>query len=331
MNDTSGRMLRLLSLLQTHRDWAGTELAQRLGVTSRTVRRDVDRLRALGYPIHAVPGVAGYTLGAGSQMPPLLLDDEEAVAVTVSLGTASSVAGIGEAAARALAKLEQVLPPRLRFRVETLQEAMVAMPDQGPAVAPQTLSDIAAAIRRRERLRFDYADHRGATSAREVEAYRLVHGGRRWYLVAWDPGVGDWRTFRADRVIPKVPGGPRFTPRPLPPDLGQRVSFGVSTAAYPHQGRFRIHAPAEAVAERIGPTAATVEPVDEVSCLLHCGAASLDDLGLYVARLGFDFEVEEPPRLRERVRALAARLARAVSADETTANPDDDQHPSEQR
>jgi predicted DNA-binding transcriptional regulator YafY len=223
MLETSARLLRLLSLLQTPRDWTGTELAGRLGVTTRTVRNDVGRLRELGYPVHATRGaVGGYRLGAGAALPPLLLDDEEAVAVAVGLRTATigSIEGIEESALRALAKLEQVLPVRLRRRINTLQSYTIPVPPSGnrpvPSVSADVLTAITAACRDRERLRFDYRSHDGTASRRDVEPYRLVNWGRRWYLVAWDTQRGDWRTYRVDRVEPRIPTGPRFAPRELP-------------------------------------------------------------------------------------------------------------------
>jgi predicted DNA-binding transcriptional regulator YafY len=235
--DTSARLLRLLSLLQTPRDWTGTELAERLDVTTRTVRNDVERLRDLGYPVHGTRGaIGGYRLGAGSALPPLLLDDEEAVAVAVGLRTAAggSVAGIEEPSLRALAKLEQVLPSRLRRRVNALQTYTVSVPldRPGPVVSPELLTAIVAACRDHERLRFDYRSRDAAASRRDVEPYRLVNWGRRWYLVAWDTMRGDWRTFRVDRMdSPRTPTGPRFAPRPLPDeDLAGDVSRGVATA-----------------------------------------------------------------------------------------------------
>ncbi|GAA3305713.1 hypothetical protein GCM10020219_000730 [Nonomuraea dietziae] len=210
MLETSARLLRLLSLLQTHRDWSGGELAERLGVTSRTVRRDVERLRELGYPVHATQGSAGYRLGAGAALPPLLLDDEEAVAVAVGLRSAAggSVAGIEETSLRALTKLEQVLPSRLRHRVNTLHTATVRVGATGPAVSPDTLMTIADACRRHEGLRFDYASPRGGVTTRSVEPHSLVSFGRHWYLVAWDTDRDDWRTFRVDRLTPPHPVRP---------------------------------------------------------------------------------------------------------------------------
>nr|BFE87195.1 hypothetical protein GCM10020093_097960 [Planobispora longispora] len=218
MLETSARLLKLLSLLQTRRDWSGAELAGRLGVTARTVRRDVERLRELGYPVHATQGAAGYRLGAGTSLPPLLLDDEEAVAVAVGLRTAAggSVAGIEETSLRALAKLEQVLPSRLRHRVNTLNTVTVRVGGTGPAVSPDALMVIAEACRRRERLRFDYTSPRGGDTVRSVEPHSLVSFERHWYLVAWDVDRGDWRTFRVDRLTPARPPVPGSRPGSRP-------------------------------------------------------------------------------------------------------------------
>jgi predicted DNA-binding transcriptional regulator YafY len=314
---TSARLLRLLSLLQSRRDWSGAELADRLAVHVRTVRRDVDKLRSLGYPIHASTGIAGgYRLGAGAALPPLLLDDDEAVAVAVGLRTAAggTVAGIEETSVRALAKLEQVLPARLRHRVNALQTAMVPMPSGGPTVAPGTLTAIAAACRDHLRLRFDYRDRDGAVSVREAEPHRLVHTGRRWYLLAWDVEREDWRTFRVDRLTVRTPPGRRFVPREPPaPDIAAYTSHAISTAVYRYRATVTVHAPAEAVAERIPPTAGVVEAVGHATCRLSAGADDLDWLALHVAVLGFDFAVEDPPELAARVRVLADRLRRAVS------------------
>src|SRR6266487_1232226 len=199
MLETSARLLRLLSLLQARRDWTSTELATRLGVTTRTIRNDVDRLRRLGYPVDARPGVAGgYRLGTGGALPPLLLDDDEAVAVAIGLRTAAtgSIAGIEETSVRALAKLQQLLPARLRHQVSAFQSYALPMPAHGPQVDPDVLTMIASACRDHERLRFDYRAHSGAASRRSVAPYRLVNERRRWYLVAWDSGRNDWRTFR---------------------------------------------------------------------------------------------------------------------------------------
>ncbi|GAA0965832.1 WYL domain-containing protein [Acrocarpospora macrocephala] len=318
MLETSARLLRLLSLLQARRDWSGADLAERLNVSERTVRRDVERLRDLGYPVNATRGTdGGYRLGAGTAMPPLLLDDDEAVAVAVGLRTAAggSVTGIEETSVRALAKLEQVLPSRLRYRVNTLQTYTEPVPADrpGPAVDPSVLTALAAACRDQERLRFDYRAHDGTTGVRTVEPHRLVSWGRRWYLVAWDVDRQDWRTFRVDRVEPRVPTGPRFPPRD-PPEGGAAayVARGVSAAAWRYRSRVVVHAPAEVVTERVNPAVGVVEALDEHTCVLHTGADSLNTLAVYLGMLDLDFEVTEPPELIDHIRDLTARYARST-------------------
>ncbi|MBB5953492.1 putative DNA-binding transcriptional regulator YafY [Saccharothrix tamanrassetensis] len=314
MLETSARLLRLLSLLQTQRDWTGPDLADRLNVTTRTVRNDVERLRELGYPVHATPGRAGgYRLGAGAALPPLLLDDEEAVAVAIGLRTARGVSGIAETSARALAKLEQVLPSRLRHRVSAMQS--VTVPVTGaPTVDASVLTAIVAACRAREQLRFDYRDHGGAATLRRVEPYRLVHARGRWYLVAWDVDRGDWRTFRADRITPRVPTGPRFSPRELPsPDLAAYVSEGLVAATWRFRADVLVHAPAAEVAAAVPQGA--VQAVDETSCVLSVGSDTPGLLALYLGMLDADFTVTGPPELVARLRALADRFTRAVGAD----------------
>jgi predicted DNA-binding transcriptional regulator YafY len=316
MLETSARLLRLLALLQAHRDWSGALLAERLGVSRRTVRRDVDKLRLLGYPVDAVGGVGGgYRLAAGTALPPLLLDDEEAVAVAVGLRTAAAgaVTGIAETSVRALAKLEQVLPSRLRYQVDTLGSAMVTVPTLGPTVDPSTLTAIAAAVRDHLRLRFDYLAHDGSASVRDVEPYRLVQNGRRWYLFAWDTGRSDWRSFRVDRLSVRVPGGPRFGPRPLPAeDLGSYLAMGMTTNPYRWQAVLTMHSSAREVADEVPPTIGVVEPVDERTCTLRIGSDSLDQLAVWLAAFGFEFDIHEPPELVEHLRVLTARLQRAA-------------------
>ncbi|MFB9681684.1 helix-turn-helix transcriptional regulator [Streptosporangium vulgare] len=325
MLDTSARLLRLLSHLQTPREWTGAELAERLAVSGRTVRADVQRLRDLGYPVLATRGSAGgYRLGAGAVLPPLLLDDEEAVAVTVGLRTATggAIAGIEEASLRALAKLEQVLPSRLRRRVNTLQAYTVPVPrgDAGPGADPAVLTTLSALCRDRERLRFDYHDHAGAATLRTVEPYRLVIWGRRWYLLAWDVERSDWRTFRVDRIRPRTPTGPRFTPRDLPDDdVAAYVSGRVSAAAWRYRAQVTVHAPAEVIADRIGPAAGTVERLDEHTCVLHTGADTIETLGVYLGMLDADFDVTGPPELLTHLHRLAHRYLRAT----TSSAPDD--------
>jgi predicted DNA-binding transcriptional regulator YafY len=318
MLETSARLLRLLSLLQMQRVWTGSELAQRLGVSGRTVRKDVDRLRELGYPVNASRGsVGGYQLGSGAAMPPLLLDDEEAVAVTMGLRTAAggSITGIEDASLRALAKLEQVLPSRLRRRVTTLHNATVLVPRDRPAPTLDSgvLSTLAAACRDHERLRIDYRDHAGSSGRRTVEPHRLVNWGRRWYLVAWDVDRQDWRTFRADRIEPRTPTGPRFTPREPPAaDLAAYVSRGVSAAAWRYRARVTVHAPAERIAERINPAVGVLEAVDGHTCILDTGADSIETLAVYLGLLDAEFTVTEPDELVAHVRELATRYQRAT-------------------
>jgi predicted DNA-binding transcriptional regulator YafY len=311
MLETSARLLKLLSLLQLPREWSGAALAAELGVGARTVRRDVDKLRNLGYPVDAVPGVAGYRLGSGTALPPLLLDDDEAVAVAIGLRAAATgnVAGLEESSVRALTKLEQVLPSRLRHRIKLLQ-AVDVTPSGAAVVQPDVLLAVAAAARDRQRLRFDYRSHDGTTSVRTTEPHRLVHTGRRWYLVAWDVERADWRTFRLDRLEPRIPTGPRFTPREVPdPDTTAR---GVAAGGYRYQARFLLHAPAEQLADRLSPTTATVTPLTADTTQVDTGANSLDELILYIALLGHRFEVQSPPELIARVAALAATLTAAL-------------------
>ncbi|MFJ6809174.1 helix-turn-helix transcriptional regulator [Streptomyces anulatus] len=318
MLETSARLLRLLSLLQAHRDWSGTDLAERLGVTPRTVRRDVDKLRDLGYPVNASRGTGGgYQLGAGAELPPLLLDDEEAVAVAVGLRTAAGhgVEGIGETSVRALAKLEQVLPNRLRRRVSAIGAFTVPMLHgaDDSAIDPAVLTELAAACRDTERLRFAYRTHDGEVSRRTVEPYRLVCTERRWYLVAWDPDRGDWRTFRVDRITPTPPHGPRFTPRPPPAeDLAAYVSRGVAVSAYAARAVILLKAPLAEAARRVSPSAGVLEAVDADTCRLTTGAPDLTVLVIHVLMMGIDFEVIEPPELTGTLREARDRLTRAL-------------------
>ncbi|TDO68337.1 putative DNA-binding transcriptional regulator YafY [Kribbella sp. VKM Ac-2571] len=313
MIETSARLLKLLSLLQQPKEWSGAALAGELGVGVRTVRRDVDKLRNLGYPVDAIPGVAGYRLGAGAALPPLLLDDEEAIAVAIGLRAAANgtVAGTEESSIRALTKLEQVLPSRLRHRIELLQQIAVT-PSGGPSVQPDVLLAVAAACRDHQRLRFDYRNHDGTATTRTTEPHRLVHTGRRWYLVAWDLDRDDWRTFRVDRVEPRIPTGPRFSPREVP-DLAT-TNRGVAYGGYRYQARLLVRAPVEQVADKFGPAVATVTSVDATTTLVETGANSLDQLALHVGLLGYPLEVQSPPALIDHIRELTTRLAAAIPA-----------------
>ncbi len=316
MMQTSARLLRLLSILQSRRDWSGADLAERLGVTVRTVRRDVGKLRGLGYPVHASTGVAGgYRLGAGAALPPLLLDDDEAVAVAIGLRTAAggTVSGIEETSVRALAKLEQMLPSRLRHRVSALESVTVPMATGWATVDADTLTLIATACRDHLRLTVDYRSRNGGERRRSLEPHRLVHTGRRWYLVAYDRDRSDWRTFRVDRLSPVTPLGPRFIPREPPdPDIGSYTSWAVSNGAYRYQAVVTVHAPADQVLERVSPTSAVVRPLDGQSCELRTGSNHLDAMAIYIGLLGFEMTVREPAELLEVMHTLGERLLRST-------------------
>ncbi|MCX5411945.1 YafY family protein [Streptomyces sp. NBC_00059] len=322
MTDTAARLLTLLSLLQTPREWPGRELADRLEVSARTIRRDIDRLRELGYPVEASRGsVGGYRLVAGTAMPPLLLDDEEAVAIAVGLraGAGHAIEGVDEASVRALAKLEQVLPSRLRHRVSTLQNATVPFTrGDGATIDPRTLTVIASAVTARERLRFAYRSGDGTASKRQAEPYRLVSTGSRWYLVAYDLVREDWRTFRVDRVSEPFPTGARFTPRELPAGDGHAAEFfalSMSRAQPQLSLDVTFHAPAGTVAARLPAGLGTAEPSGDDSCRLRSTTTdSLEWVALRLAMVDCEFQVHGPPELVEHIAGLGARLTRAASA-----------------
>jgi predicted DNA-binding transcriptional regulator YafY len=314
---TSGRLLTLLSLLQGRRDWPGTELADRLEVSGRTIRRDMERLRQLGYPVESMTGPAGgYQLRAGTAMPPLLLDDEEAIAIAVGLRTAAStsVTGIEETSVRALVKLEQILPVHLRRRVQALKDSTTTLPaGGGPTVDPQTLMVLAAACRDREGVRFGYRGRDGVAARREVEPHALVNLGRRWYLVAWDRVREDWRTFRVDRMTKPSAGGRRFEARPLPggEEPAAYVAANLSAAYKRYEARVTVHCPAAEVRRRPY-LAGTVTPLGADRCEYRTSDDDLAWLATRIVMLGAEFEVHEPPELVEHLRALAARVSRAV-------------------
>ena len=312
MLDTSSRLLGLLALLQTHRDRSASELADRLGITSRTVRRDVERLRTLGYPVDSRLGpLGGYRLGRGTTLPPLLLDDAEAVAVVVALRAAASVgvAGIDDAALQALAKLEQVLPSRLQHQAGAIGESLSTPPARGPQLDPDVLTAVAAAVRDHQQLRIDYVRHDGSSSRRTVEPYRIVHSGTRWYLLAYDPDRADWRTLRMDRLHPLVPTGPSFLPRPLPePDAVAYVLRGVHTRPYPHLCEITVAAPAGHVVETFGIHTAQVVEIDAGHCRVSLGSTRLAEVAARLISLDAEFVVHEPAELREHLAAIGRRL-----------------------
>ncbi|WP_243718994.1 YafY family protein [Actinomadura sp. 7K534] len=308
---TTERVLRLLGLLQRRSSWTAAELAAELGVTDRSVRRDVERLRALGYPVHAASGVGGgYRLGAGTRLPPLLLDDDEAIATAVSLRMASggTVAGAGEAALRALSKLDQVMPPRLRAEVRAVHGATETLVGPGVEVDAEVLVTLARACRDAVRVRFRYAARGGGERERTVEPVRMVATARRWYLMAWDTGRGDWRTFRLDRMRDVTATTWHFRPREHPDPVAY-VQRSVTAAPYRHLARVRLHAPSGRVRELVPPQVGRVEDDRDGWCVLSVGGDDLDWLAMHIARLGFAAEVLEPPELRDAAARLARRLA----------------------
>ncbi len=315
---TSGRLLRLLSLLQARRDWPGEVLAQRLEVSARTVRRDVDRLRDLGYPVRASKGPdGGYRLDAGSELPPLLFDDEQAVAVAVALQTASaSVSGIEEGALRALATVRQVMPARLRGRVDALRVTAVPADGDRPKVDSDILIAVGAALRAHEVLRFDYErpnwtnEERPADPPRRVEPHHLATWSGRWYLVAWDLERADWRTFRVDRMNPRTPTGPRFSPRELPGgDVATYLQNSFRGTDWPCRGEFVIDAPATEVQPWAG-RQSVVEALGPDRCRVLAGSWSWERLAAWVSWWEVPVRIVGPPELR----AAADRLGRRFLA-----------------
>jgi predicted DNA-binding transcriptional regulator YafY len=315
MTASSARLLGLLGLLQTRRLWTGAELGARLSVSPRTIRTDVERLRGLGYRIEATPGVAGgYRLDAGSALPPLMLDDAEAVAVAVALraGAGGSGTGLEEMSLRALVKLQQVLPSRLRRRLEAMTAATAVLGPAGPAVDTDSLTTIAAAVRDHETLRFDYTASEGESSRRQAEPHRLVNARGHWYLAGWDVDRDAWRSYRVDRMRLRVPNGPRFAPRPEPDGgLLAYVERGLDTAAWQYRATVLVHARAEAVAARL-PRTIPVEPVDAGRCRIQVGSDGPDQLVLWLALLDADFTPEGAPELEEHLQRVADRFGRAA-------------------
>lgn len=310
--DPSGRMLKLLSLLQARPNWTGPELSDRLAVTDRTLRRDITRLRDLGYPVEALSGPAGgYQLAPGGALPPLLFDDGEAVTVALALrgAAAGSLPGFEDTAVVALAKIEQVLPRRLAGQIASLQASIVGLPHRGDpatAVEPEHLVNLAQACRRQERLRFGYIDGEGNTSDRHVEPYQLVHTSRRWYLVARDRDKGAWRTFRVDRIDQPLPTGLRFT-LDDPPDAAALVAEGVAVSAYKLKARVLLKIPLDQARRMVSPTIGVVER-QRGGTLLRIGGDDARWIAGYLAGLGCAFRILDPPELKQAVADLGARL-----------------------
>ncbi|MGH9119203.1 MAG: helix-turn-helix transcriptional regulator [Acidimicrobiales bacterium] len=322
MESPAQRLLALLSLLQTRPHWNAFELGERLDVTQRTVRRDVARLRDLGYPVLAEPGPnGGYELGAGGSLPPLLLTDDEAVAVALGLRAAASggVAGFEDVAIAALAKLEQVLPVRLREEVMAITTATVlARPYGGPLVNPEALLLLAQACRSLERVSFRYRDGEGIESDRRVEPYRLVTVSRRWYLVGRDLDRDDWRTFRVDRMSRSSRTGHRFV-RTSEPDAAQMVADGIAVHAHPVKAEVDLKVGLDRAAEVIPSTVGRLDAIDDTTTRVQVGANDVEWIARYLAALPFDFEVRSPPELTTALRALGRRLSRQAAPAETVA------------
>ncbi|WAL68178.1 YafY family protein [Amycolatopsis cynarae] len=318
MANTSSRTLRLLSLLQTHRFWRGAELAERLEVSARTLRRDVDRLRELGYPVEASRGVdGGYRLAAGAALPPLVVDDEEAVALAVGLQSAAqgAVAGIEESSLRILAKVIQVMPARLRRRVEALRAMTVPatwQPAGGAGVDPAALTTVALACRDSERLTFGYTTADGRRGDRQVEPHRLVSLGQRWYLVAYDLTRHDWRSFRVDRLSAPAATGERFRPRELPAeDAADFVRAGIGNMPPAYEVEVLVHAPGEPVRARVGRWC-TIEDLGPDRCLLRMTTESLDWAAFAVGLTGAEAEVRAPRVLADQLREWGRRFIAAA-------------------
>jgi predicted DNA-binding transcriptional regulator YafY len=321
--DTSARLLRLLAMFSSRTSWSAEELAARLEVTTRTLRRDVTRLRGLGYPIASTTGrYGGYELGAGGHLPPLLLDDDEAIAVSVALREMSREADptLGEAALSALTKLRQVLPAPLRARVDALGEVVVGVgrsgrpPRVGSPVELSALMTLAMCSRRSERVTFTYRDDADRITDRRVEPHRLVSLGRRWYLAGFDLDRDDWRTYRVDRITFLAATGHRNTPRPTP-DAAAQVTEGVAVRAFEMRATVRVHSTAEEAARHIGPTVGVVEasPDDPNSCIVTIGGDP-DWIARYLIGLAVRFEVLDPPSVRDEIRAVARRMLREHAA-----------------
>jgi predicted DNA-binding transcriptional regulator YafY len=314
MRDPSGRLLYLLSLLQTPREWSGTELADRLGVTPRTIRRDVDRLRELGYPVHATHGnTGGYRLAAGAAMPPLLLDDEEAVAIALGLRTATTapITGIADTALRALAKVEQILPVRLRPRVAALAEAAVTLPPaDGPTADPDTLTTLAAVCVAHEKTRFAYTKADRSTSRRLVEPHQLVAAGRRWYLVAYDLDRDAWRSFRLDRITQVHRTGVRVPARDLDAAAQLLDSLAAGRGATV-RAEVLLHVPIHQAC--IPAWHGTLTPVDEHTCRLETSPDSTRYLAYRLTQLPVPYTLLGPPEVAAHLREIAQRALNAVT------------------
>jgi predicted DNA-binding transcriptional regulator YafY len=319
MLQTSSRLLRLLSLLQSRRQWSGRDLSERLEIDARTVRRDVEKLRELGYPVRASSGLGGgYQLGAGTSMPPVLLNDDEAVAVAFALRTAAgSVGKMEETAIGLLAKLDQVLPNRLRKRASALHAVTISLASAQNVPPVEVLSRIASACRDHMKIKFSYKDRDGQSSSRTIEPLRLAHTGSRWYLVAWDTQREDWRTFRVDRIDRLISTGPQFVPRKFPEDIAAYVQRSIRHVSYRYRMRLRLQGTLETVQKLVPRWCGPLEAAEDGTCTLNAGADSIEMLAAMLVMIQSDFEILDARELVPDLRKIVERLARA-----TTAAPD---------
>lgn len=321
MLSTSARLLRLASLLQSRRYWPGSALAEALGVNARTVRRDVDRLRELGYPVEASPGVGGgYALGRGADLPPLVLDDEEAVALAIALRAASAnVGGIESTSLRLLDKLDQLMPTRLRRRATALHAVTLSVRTGPPLVDAALLSELATACRDCHSLEFVYRTHAGDSSRRHVQPLRLANYGRRWYLIAWDTDRSDWRSFRVDRIDGTPSTGALFAPRPVPPDVAARLERGIAYAPFACRITLRLQGSVEALQAALPVWCGVLEPDTDTHSLLRVGAETPEGLLAQVLMIGREVELVEGEALGPELQRVLGRMAvvfapRGVSA-----------------
>jgi predicted DNA-binding transcriptional regulator YafY len=318
MPSTSARVLRLLSLLQVRREWSGHELSSRLGVDVRTIRRDVDRLRQLGYMIDASAGVGGgYRLGAGEETPPLLLEDDEAVAVAIALGAAAgSVGNTQDVALRVLAKLDQLLPKRLRRKLTAVPAVTLSLVSNESVASLNVLAAIASACRDTMQLKFGYRDMKGTVTARTIEPMRLVHTGRRWYLAAWDVARNDWRTFRVDRIAaqPRLTQGLRFTPRQPPMDFAEMVRQAITSWPQNLRARVKLKGSLAELRGRMPMWIGTLETLDDQHCALSVGGDCPETLVGLLLHAGMDFTLIDPPESAAPIREVADRLLRAITS-----------------
>lgn len=323
MLSTSARLLRLASLLQSRRHWPGAELAQALGVDARTMRRDVDRLRELGYPVEASSGVGGgYALGRGADLPPLVLDDDEAVALAIALRAASaSVGGIEATSLRLMGKLDQLMPTRLRRRATALHAVTLSLRSGLPLVDAALLSSLATACRDCLALRFDYRNHAGEASQRQVQPLRLANYGRRWYLIAWDTDRGDWRSFRVDRLHGAPIVGASFTPRPVPPDVAARLESGIAYAPFACRITLRLQGTVEELQAALPTWCGVLERDTDTHSLLRVGADSPEGVLAQVLMIGRDAELVEDAAMAPQLQAVLSRMSALFSGPVPTPLP----------